>query len=321
MKLFTLGTALLMSAALATSASAQTYPAKPIQIIVPYAPGGVTDVLARALAQRLGDAWGQQAVVLNRPGGNSQVGTEQAAKAPADGYTLLVTSDTTFTANPYLYSKLKYSADDFIPISGLGLSPQALVVHPSVPAKNLDELTALAKSSPDKLFYGTFGIGSSGHLNILNLEKRTGTQYTPVHYSGASPAITDLLGGHIKIMIVSIGLIAQHWNSGNLKVLAFGSEKRLERHPDMPVLNETLKGFDAGSWYGLFVQKGTPPDIVAKISTETQRIFNDAAFQNQFLTPSYTYSIASTPEVFAERIRREKEMFGELIRSTNVSAD
>ena len=123
------------------------------------------------------------------------------------------------------------------------------------------------------------------------------------------------------MMIVSIGLIAQHWNSGNLKVLAFGSEKRLERHPDMPVLNETLKGFDAGSWYGLFVQKGTPPDIVAKISTETQRIFNDAAFQNQFLTPSYTYSIASTPEVFAQRIRREKEMFGELIRSTNVSAD
>ncbi len=321
MRLFTLGTALLMSAALATSASAQTYPSKPIQIIVPYAPGGVTDVLARALAQRLGDAWGQQAVVLNRPGGNSQIGTEQAAKAPADGYTLLVTSDTTFTANPYLYSKLKYSADDFIPISGLGLSPQALVVHPSVPAKNLEELTAFAKSSPDKLFYGTFGIGSSGHLNILNLEKRTGAQYTPVHYSGASPAITDLLGGHIKMMIVSIGLIAQHWNSGNLKVLAFGSEKRLERHPDVPVLNETLKGFDAGSWYGLFVQKGTPPEIVAKISAETQRIFSDAAFQNQFLTPSYTYSIASTPEVFAERIRREKEIFGELIRSTNVSAD
>ena len=321
MRLIRMGLALLLSASVFSAAQAQTYPNKPIQIIVPYAPGGVTDLLARALAQRLGDAWGQQAVVLNRPGGNSQVGTEQAAKAPADGYTLLVTSDTTFTANPYLYSKIKYSADEFIPISGLGISPQALVVHPSLEAKNLDELTALAKKQPEKIFYGTFGIGSSGHLNILNLEKRTGTKFTPVHYSGASPAITDLLGGHIKMMIVSIGLIAGHWNSGNLKVLAFGSEKRLDRHPNVPVLNETLKGFEAGSWYGLFVQKGTPPEIVVKISTETQRIFNDAAFQNQFLTPSYTYSIASTPEAFAERIRKESEMFRELIRSTNVTAD
>jgi tripartite-type tricarboxylate transporter receptor subunit TctC len=313
--------ALLLSASVFSAAHAQTYPNKPLQIIVPYAPGGVTDLLARALAQRLGDAWGQQAVVLNRPGGNSQVGTEQAAKAPADGYTLLVTSDTTFTANPYLYSKIKYAVDDFIPISGLGISPQALVVHPSLEAKDLAELTALAKQQPEKIFYGTFGIGSSGHLNILNLEKRTGTKFTPVHYSGASPAITDLLGGHIKMMIVSIGLIAGHWNSGNLKVLAFGSEKRLDRHPEVPVLNESLKGFEAGSWYGLFVQKGTPPEIVAKISAETQRIFSDAAFQNQFLTPSYTYSIASTPEAFAERIRKESDMFRDLIRSTNVTAD
>lgn len=321
MRLIRLGMALLLSASVFSAAHAQTYPNKPLQIIVPYAPGGVTDLLARALAQRLGDAWGQQAVVLNRPGGNSQVGTEQAAKAPADGYTLLVTSDTTFTANPYLYSKIKYAVDDFIPISGLGISPQALVVHPSLEAKDLAELTALAKQQPEKIFYGTFGIGSSGHLNILNLEKRTGTKFTPVHYSGASPAITDLLGGHIKMMIVSIGLIAGHWNSGNLKVLAFGSEKRLDRHPEVPVLNESLKGFEAGSWYGLFVQKGTPPEIVAKISAETQRIFSDAAFQNQFLTPSYTYSIASTPEAFAERIRKESDMFRDLIRSTNVTAD
>lgn len=321
MKLFRSALAVLISACVATSAAAQTYPSKPIQIIVPYAPGGVTDVLARALAARLGEAWGQQAVVLNRPGGNSQVGTEQAAKAPADGYTLLVTSDTTFTANPYLYSKLKYSADEFIPISGLGISPQALVVHPSVPANNLQELIALAKSGKEKIFYGTFGIGSSGHLNILNLEQRTGAEFTPVHYSGASPAITDLLGGHIKMMIVSIGLIAGHWNSEKLKVLAFGSDKRLARHPDMPVLNETLPGFEAGSWYGLFVQKGTPAEIVAKISAETQRIFNDAAFQNQFLTPSYTYSIASTPDVFADRIRKESEILRDIIKRTNVSAE
>jgi tripartite-type tricarboxylate transporter receptor subunit TctC len=307
--------------ALLQPAAAQTYPSKGIQLIVPYAAGGVTDVLARALGARLQDSWGQPVVIVNKPGANSQVGAEMAAKSPPDGYTLMVTADTTITANPYLYSKLKYEAADFIPVSGLGISPQALVVHPSVPANTVAELVDYAKKNPDKLFYGTFGSGSSGHLNILSLQERTGATFTPVHYSGASPAITDLLGGHIKMMIVSIGLIAGPWETGALKVLAFGSDKRLDAKPNVATIAETLPGFKAGSWYGLFAPKGTPPEIIEKLSAETQKIYNDPAFQAQFLTPSYTYSIAKGPADFATLIRADAEHWSTIITAAKVTAE
>ncbi|MDB5643169.1 MAG: extra-cytoplasmic solute receptor family protein [Hyphomicrobiales bacterium] len=302
-------------------AAAQTYPAKSIQLIVPYAAGGVTDVLARALGNRLQESWGQPVVIVNKPGANSQVGAEMAAKSPTDGYTLMVTADTTITANPYLYSKLKYEAADFIPVSGLGISPQALVVHPSVPANTVGELVDYAKKNPDKIFYGTFGSGSSGHLNILSLQERTGATFTPVHYSGASPAITDLLGGHIKMMIVSIGLIAGPWETGALKVLAFGSDKRLDRKPEVPTISESIPGFRAGSWYGLFAPKGTPPDIVEKLSAETRKIYNDPAFQAQFLTPSYTFAIANGPAEFGKLISADAEHWSTIIRAAKVTAE
>ena len=310
-----------IACALMQPAAAQTYPSKNIQLIVPYAAGGVTDVLARALGLRLQEAWGQTVVVVNKPGANSQVGAEMAAKSPADGYTLMVTADTTITANPYLYAKLKYEAADFIPVSGLGISPQALVVHPSVPASNVSELVDYAKKTPEKLFYGTFGNGSSGHLNILSLQERTGTTFTPVHYSGASPAITDLLGGHIKMMIVSIGLIAGPWEVGSLKVLGFGSDKRLAKNPEVPTISETIPGFKAGSWYGLFAPKGTPPDVIEKLSAETRRIYNDPAFQAQFLTPSYTFSIANGPAEFNQLIRADAQHWSTIIKAAKVTIE
>ena len=210
------------------AASAQAYPAKPIHIVVPFAPGGITDIVARALAQRLSEAWGQQVVIDNKPGANSQTGAEFVARSAPDGYTLLVSADTTFVMNPHLYSKLSYDpVNDFAPVSGLGISPQALVVHPSVPAQSFRELVELAKKEPGKLNYGTFGSGSSGHLNIVLLEGLTGAKFTAVHYRGAAPAINDLIGGHIQMMIVSIGLVSQHWQSGKLKVLGFGSTERI----------------------------------------------------------------------------------------------
>jgi tripartite-type tricarboxylate transporter receptor subunit TctC len=182
-----------------TGASAQPYPGKPIHIVVPFAPGGITDVLGRALGQRLSEAWGQQVVIENKPGGGTgQVGTEYVARSAPDGYTLLVTADATFVTSPHVYSKLPYDPiDDFVAITGLGISPQALVVHPSLPVRTLSDLVDFAKKRPGELNYGTFGIGSSGHLNIILLEGMTGTRFTPVHYRGAAPAITDLIGGHI----------------------------------------------------------------------------------------------------------------------------
>jgi tripartite-type tricarboxylate transporter receptor subunit TctC len=306
------------------TASAQSYPSKPIHIVVPFAAGGITDVIGRALGQRLAEAWGQQVVIENRPGGGTgQVGTEYVARAAPDGYTLLVTADATFVSAPHAYARLPYDAvNDFVPITALGISPQALVVHPSLPVATLADLVAHAKTKPREINYGTFGIGSSGHLNIILLEGLTGTRFTAVHYRGAAPGITDLVGGHIQMMIVSIGLVRQAWQAGQLKVLGFGSTARIAQYPDVPTLAESgLPGYEAGSWYGLAAPKGTPRDVVAKLNGETQRIFNDAAFRERFLTPSFIFPITSTPEAFVERIRAESAKWGKVIKDANIKVE
>ena len=303
--------------------SAQTYPTKPIRIVVPTSPGGITDTLARALAQRLTEALGQQVIVENRPSGAGHIGMDFVAKAPPDGYTLVVAADASFVVNPHLYSRLSYDPiNELIPVSGLGISPQALVLHPSVPAHTFRELIAYAKTKPGDLNYGTFGIGTSGHLNILYLEGETGTKFTPVHYRGAAPAITDLLGGHIQMMIVAIGLLRQNIEAGKLKALGIGSKQRLPQYPNLPTLSESgLPGFEAGSWFGLAAPKGTPREIVEKLSAETQKIFSDAAFRDRYLAPAVTFSIASPPGEFAERIRADLAKWGKVIKDAGVKVE
>ena len=307
----------------ASAQPAPSYPAKPIRLVVPFAPGGITDILARALGQRLAEAWGQQVVVENRPGANSQVGAEVVARAAPDGYTLMVSADTTFVMNPHLYGKVAYDAlADFVPVSGLGISPQALVVHPGVPAVDVNGLVGLARTKPGELNYGTFGIGSSGHLNIELLQSMTGTKFTAVHYKGAAPALTDVIGGHIQMMIVSIGLVTQPWQAGQLKVLGFGSTARIAQFPDVPTIAESgLPGYEAASWYGLVAPHGTPRDIIDKLSAETQRIFGEAGFREKFLTPNMIFSIAGSPEEFAARIRTDYVKWGKVIRDANVKVD
>jgi len=307
----------------ASAEPAPSYPAKPIRLVVPFAPGGITDILARALGQRLAEAWGQQVVVENRPGANSQVGAEVVARAAPDGYTLMVSADTTFVMNPHLYGKVTYDAlADFVPVSGLGISPQALVVHPGVPAVNVSGLVGLARTKPGELNYGTFGIGSSGHLNIELLQTMTGTKFTAVHYKGAAPALTDVIGGHIQMMIVSIGLVTQPWQAGQLKVLGFGSAARIAQFPDVPTIAESgLAGYEAASWYGLVAPAGTPREIIDKLSAETQRIFGEAAFREKFLAPNMIFSIAGSPEQFAARIRTDYVKWGKVIKDANVKVD
>jgi tripartite-type tricarboxylate transporter receptor subunit TctC len=307
----------------ASAQPAPSYPAKPIRVVVPFAPGGITDILARALGQRLAEAWGQQVVVENRPGANSQVGAEVVARAAPDGYTLMVSADTTFVMNPHLSGKVAYDAlADFVPVSGLGISPQALVVHPGVPAVDVNGLVGLARTKPGELNYGTFGIGSSGHLNIELLQSMTGTKFTAVHYKGAAPALTDVIGGHIQMMIVSIGLVTQPWQAGQLKVLGFGSTARIAQFPDVPTIAESgLAGYEAASWYGLVAPHGTPREIVDKLSAETRRIFGDATFREKFLAPNMIFSIAGSPEEFAARIRTDYVKWGKVIRDANVKMD
>ncbi|HUI98341.1 MAG TPA: tripartite tricarboxylate transporter substrate binding protein [Xanthobacteraceae bacterium] len=314
--------AIVLGAAYVAPAVAQTFPAKPIRIVVPFAPGGITDILARALGQKLGDALGQPVVIDNRPGGNSQVGAEIVARAAPDGTTLLASADTTFVMNPHLYGKLAYDPlKDFTPVSGLGISPQALVVHPSVPAKSVADLVALARAKPGALNYGTFGIGSSGHLNIVLMEHLTGAKFTAVHYKGAAPALTDLIGGHIEMMIVSIGLITQAWQAGELRVLGFGSTARLAQFADVPTIAETLPGFEAASWYGLAAPAGTPRPIVERLSAETQRIFAEPEFRDRFLAPNMIFSIAGTPDDFAARIRADDAKWGKVIQDADIKVE
>jgi len=307
----------------AVPSSAETYPTKPIRIVVPTSPGGITDTLARALAQRLTESLGQTVIVENKPSGAGHIGMDLVAKSPPDGYTLMVNSDAAFVVNPHLYSKLSYDPmGDFVPISGLGVSPQALVLHPSVPANTFRELVALAKSKPGALNYGTFGIGTSGHLNIMYVEGETGAKFTPVHYRGAAPAITDLLGGHIQMMIVAIGLLRQNIETGKLKPLAIGNRERVPQYPDLPTLSESgLPGFEAGSWYGLVAPKGTPSEIVEKLSAETQKIFADPAFRERYLAPAVTFSIASPPAQFAERMQRDLTKWGKVIKDAGLKVE
>jgi tripartite-type tricarboxylate transporter receptor subunit TctC len=307
----------------AAPSSAQSYPTKPVHIVVPTSPGGITDTLARALAQRLTESLGQQVVVENRAAGAGQLGMDYVARAAPDGYTLVVAADASFVVNQHLYSRLSYDpVNDFIPISGLGISPQALVVHPAVPANTFSELIALAKGKPGELNYGTFGIGTSGHLNIILLESETGAKFTPVHYRGAAPAITDLLGGHIQMMIVAVGLLRQNIEAGKLKLLGIGSRQRLPQYPDTPTLIESgLPGYEAGSWYGLAAPKGTPGPIVDRLSAETQKIFADPAFRDKFLAPAVTFSIASPPAQFAERMRADSAKWGKVIRDAGVRVE
>jgi len=305
-----------------TPSSAQTYPTKPVRIIVPTSAGGITDTLARALAQGLTESFGQQVIVENKPAGAGHIGMDFVAKAAPDGYTLLVAADASFVADPHLYSKLPYDPiNDFIPISGLGISPQALLLHPSVPPNTLSELVAYAKTRPGELNYGTFGIGSSGHLNILAIENATGAKFTPVHYRGAAPAITDLLGGHIQMMIVAIGLVRQNLQAGKLKALGIGSSTRLPQYPDLPAIAESLPGFLAGSWFGFAAPAGTPRDIVDRLSAETQKIFSNPEFRDKFLAPAMTFSIASPPDQFAARIHADFAKWGKVIKGAGLKLD
>ena len=303
-------------------ALAQSFPSKTITIVVPAAPGGVTDALGRTLAKNFTEAWGVQVIVENKPGANNQIAAEYVAKAPADGTTLLIGPEVTFTVNPSLYTKLNYDPiKDFTPVSGLVIINHALVLNPSVPANNVKELIALAKSEPGKINYGTFGIGSSGHLNMELFQALSGVRFQAVHYKGATPALTDVMAGHIQLMFISVGSAMPQWKDNRVKFIAVGAAQRMKLLPDMPTVAESgLPGYEAQSWFGLFGPAGMPADVVAKINAEVRKTFANADFQKNFLERQYFESIVGTPEQLAEKIRLEEPRWRKVIKDANVKA-
>jgi tripartite-type tricarboxylate transporter receptor subunit TctC len=307
------------------AAHAQNYPSRPITLTVTAAAGGVTDVVARALGQRLSEAWGQQVVIENKGGAAHVVGAQSVAKAAPDGYSLLVAEAGTFTINPTLYGKGKLPYDeekDFAPITGLVRINQALLGHPSLPANSASELIALAKQKPGELTYGTAGIGSAPHMNMVLFESMAGVKLVPVHYRGAAPALTDVIAGHVNLMSVSVSLALPPFRSGQIKIFGIGSSKRLAPAADIPTVAENgLPGYEAVTWFGLFATAGTPREVVMKINAETQKILADPEFREKFLAPQMFEPMGSTPEEFADYIKAQTQKWAKVIREQKLSID
>jgi len=313
---------LAAAAAVSTAAVAAGYPSKPITIIVPASPGGVTDMLGRMLAQHFAADWGVEVVVENKPGANNQVAAEYVAHQPGDGATLFVGPETTFIVNPTLYDHLPYDpVKDFTPITGLVQINHALILNPSVPANNVKELIALGKAKPGQLNYGTYGVGSSGHLNMEMFKAMTGVNFVAVHYKGATPALQDVLAGHIQMMFVSTGSAVPQVKSGDVKMIAVGAAKRMALLPDVPTVAETVPGFVAVSWFALFGPAGMPPDVVAKINGEVRKIFADPGVQKTVLDAQYFDSIAGSPQELRQRIRTEEPKWRKLIEEAHIKLE
>jgi tripartite-type tricarboxylate transporter receptor subunit TctC len=306
-------------------AGAESYPARPITITVTAAPGGVTDVVARAVGQRLSESWGEQVVIENKGGAAHVLGAQAVAKAAPDGYSLLAADSGAFVINPTLYGagKLPYDAEkDFAPITGLVRIHQALLGHSSLPANNLRELIALAKSKPGELTYGTAGIGSALHMNMLMFESMAGLKLLPVHYRGATPALADVIAGHVNLLCVSVSLAVPPFRAGQVKIFGIGSRERLESVADIPTVAESgLPGFEANAWFGLFTTAGTPRDIVTKLNGEVTKILSDAQFRERFLAPQMFESMASSPEEFADYIGQETQKWAKLIHEQKLSIE
>ena len=305
------------------SAHGESYPNKPVTLVVTAAPGGVTDILARALGQQLSKTWGQAVVVENKPGASNQIGAVFVANSAPDGYTMLVTAEATFVINPWLYSRLPYDpVKDFMPITGLVSISQALITTSSLQVQNMKELIELARKKPGELNYGTFGIGSTGHLNMEMLQIASGVKLVAVHYKGATPALTDVIAGNIQMMFINTSSAIGPWEAGKLKLLAVGSNKRLPRFPDIPTAAESgIPGFEAVSWFGLFAPRGTPSDIVTQVNADVRRVFEDVEFRESFLAPNMFEAMTGSPDQFSAFIKSDAQKWRNVINNAKLRLD
>jgi tripartite-type tricarboxylate transporter receptor subunit TctC len=298
-------------------ASAQAYPARPLRIVVPFAPGGPNDILARLIGQKITESWGQQVIVDNRPGGATVIGTEIAAKSPPDGYTLLIVSPTTAT-NPSLMAKLPYDTlRDLAPVILLATSPNVLVVHPSLPAKSVRDLLAIAKRRPGEVTFASGGPGTSTHLAGEILALRGGVKMLHVPYKGAAPATIGLLSGEVSFQFGSILPLTPHIKAGRLRALAVSSPTRAPALPDVPPVAETLPGFDASPFHGIVVPSGTPREIILKLNHEIGRIMN-LPETRQRLAVEGTEVRTGTPEEFDAYFRAEVDKWAKVIKEIGL---
>jgi tripartite-type tricarboxylate transporter receptor subunit TctC len=296
------------------------YPTKPVHIVVPYPPGGAVDAFARVLSQQLSDVWGQQVVADNRPGASTMIGAEQVAKSAPDGYTLLLSAELTFVTVPHLYEKIPYDPlKDFAPVTALVSATQALVANPSLPAKTVKDIATLTRAKPGELSYGSFGIGSTGHLNMEVLQAMTGARFNHIPYSGAGPAMNDVIGGHINLMFAALSIVKGNVQAGKLRMIGVGSDRRSREFPDVPTISESgVPGFEAKSWFGLVAPAGTPPDIIKKINSDVTKIILGPAFAEKYLAAQGLEPIVGSSDQFVTFIRDETVKWGKVVKDANI---
>jgi tripartite-type tricarboxylate transporter receptor subunit TctC len=314
--------ALLLGAAALCAVSAlhaQTWPAKPIHLVVPFTPGGTSDILGRAIGQKLQEAWGQPVVIDNVPGAGGSLGADRVAKSPADGYTLLMAHIGNLAVAPAIYPKLPYDpVKSFAPVAWVASVPNVLAVHPSVPAKNLQELIALARSKPGQLNYGTGGNGSAAHLATEYLKMESKTFMVHVPYRGTAPAVTDLIAGQIQLVFTGGPAVIPFVKSGQLRALAVSSNKRLEALPNVPTVAESgYKGFEADQWYGVAAPAGTPKDVVLKLNAQINQALASAELKNR-LQAEGAIARPTTPEAFGALIAREIARWKPVVQAGNI---
>ena len=301
---------------------AQTYPTKAVRFVVPFAPGGGSDLVARTVAMKLTEALGQPVVIDNRAGAAGSIGADIAAKSPPDGHTLLLGSNGPLAINPSLYAKLPYdAARDFAPVSLVTVMPFVLVVHPTLPVKSVKELIALAKARPGQLNYGSPGNGSTTHLANELLKSMTGMQIAHVPYKGVAPAATDLISGNIQMMSGDLSTLMPHVRSGRMRPLAVTSARRSSLLPDMPTVAEAgVPGYEAIGWFGVLVPAGTPAAIVERLNSAMVKGLA-APDARQRLSAFGGDVAVGTPEQFAAHIRTEAAKWGKLIKAIGLKAD
>ena len=311
-----------MLALAATASYPQSYPNKPIRLIVPWPPTGTVDILGRTLAQKLSDNMGQSVVVDNRGGANVMIGSEAAAKAPPDGYTLVVDNITGHAINATLQAKMPFdSLRDFAHVSLLAWVPDGVVSLPSLPAKNIRELIALAKAQPGKLTYASFGVGSSAHLAGELFKIMAGVDLLHVPYKGGAPAIADLLAGQVSIYIPVLPSVVQLTKAGRLHLLAVTGAKRSSAMPEVPTVAESgLPGFEASNWFGLMAPAGTPPEIVARLNAEAAKALQAPDVREKLAALGFEIQPSTTQE-FTALLKSETEKWAKVARASGARAD
>jgi tripartite-type tricarboxylate transporter receptor subunit TctC len=315
--------ALLMASAIllmaVLPAQAQNYPSKPIRIIVAYTPAGTTDILARAIGQKMSESWSQPVIVENRPGAAGNIGTELAAKATPDGYTLIMGTAGTHGINVSLYRKLNWhSLRDFAPVSLVAMVPNIMVVNNSLPIKSVKELIAYAKANPGKLSYGSPGNGSTAHLSMELFKSMTGTNLVHIPYKGSAGVLADVMGGQIAVTIDNMPVYLPQVKAGKIRALAVSPAKRSTAAPDIPTIAEAgVPGYDSGAWFGLLAPAGTPRAIVEKLSVETARILKLPDVSKR-ISELGAEPVGSTPAQFTALIKDEIAKWAKVIKDANV---